>query len=1013
MARVLELDELVEHFTLLPDETALLRNKTGATRLGFALLLKFFVRAGRFPSGRSELGDEVVEFVAGQVGVSGSELGFYDWSGRTIKAHRAEVRRVLGFRECSVEDAEKFTDWLTADVAQAERRPELVREALLGRCRDERVEPPAAARIERIVAAALHRAEETLFSRIAARLSATETARVCDLVTSERDDGDTDPGVRPGVDVPAAVELEDGGTVHTRVGSAGAPGAESAGLLGLIRSEPGAVSLESMLTEIDKLTAIRRVGLPEDLFADVAPKVLAGWRGQAMVGSPSHLRAHRPAKTVTLLAALLHTRHREVTDALVDLLIATVHRIGARAERKVTEELVNAFKRVTGKENILFSIADAALAHPDDAVREVVFPAVSGGEQTLRELVHEYRTKGPVYQRTVRTTLRASYTHHYRRGLIRLLEVLEFRSSNTHRPVLDALGLIGRHAASGNRSYYPVDEPVPLHAGLGGDWEPLVWRADTRGRRRTVRMAYEIATFQALRERLRCKDIWVAGADRWRNPDADLPADFDSRRVEHYRELRKPLDPTAFVAEVRDELGAELDALETALPGLGWLEVAERASGAIRLAPLDAAPEPTGLRRLKAEVARRWGAVPLVDMLKETVLRTGCLTAVGERAGRTGISPDVLAERLVLVIYGYGTNTGLRAVAAGRHPHSEADLRYVRRRYLNLDAAREIAVAIADATFTARRATLWGAGSTTVASDSTHVAALDQNLLTQWHSRYGGRGVLIYWHVERDSMAVHSQLISCTASEVAAMVEGAVRHGTAMAVEGNYVDSHGQSEIGFGVTRLLGFELLPRIKQINRVRLYRPGPGLTDRHPRLAPAMSRPIRWDLVAQQYDQMIKYATAIRTGTASTEAILRRFTRTAAHPTYQAMLELGRAQKTIFVARYLRSRELQREINAGLNVVESWNRANSVIAYGKGGGLATNRRDEQEMIVACLRILQAALVFVNTLMLQDVLDDPAWADPLSGPDRRGLTPLFWSHVLPYGQVHLDMTARLALRT
>nr|WP_228287259.1 hypothetical protein [Rhodococcus ruber] len=141
---------------------------------------------------------------------------------------------------------------------------------------------------------------------------------------------------------------------------------------------------------------------------------MAGWRAQAMVESPSHLRAHSRAKTLTLLAALLHTRHREVTDALVDLLIATVHRVGARAERRVTEELVNAFRRVTGKENILFSIADAALAAPDEAVREVVFPAVSGGEQTLRELVHEYKTKGPVYQRTVKTTLRASYTNHYR-----------------------------------------------------------------------------------------------------------------------------------------------------------------------------------------------------------------------------------------------------------------------------------------------------------------------------------------------------------------------------------------------------------------------------------------------------------------------------------------------------------------------------------------------------------------------------------------------------------------------
>ena len=82
MARRLELDELVEHCTLLQDEAALLRNKSGATRLGFALLLKFFTRMGRFPSGRGELPDEVVEFVARQVGVAASDLGFYDWAGR-------------------------------------------------------------------------------------------------------------------------------------------------------------------------------------------------------------------------------------------------------------------------------------------------------------------------------------------------------------------------------------------------------------------------------------------------------------------------------------------------------------------------------------------------------------------------------------------------------------------------------------------------------------------------------------------------------------------------------------------------------------------------------------------------------------------------------------------------------------------------------------------------------------------------------------------------------------------
>lgn len=115
-----------------------------------------------------------------------------------------------------------------------------------------------------------------------------------------------------------------------------------------------------MLTEIDKLLAVRAIGLPRDPFIDVAPKVVAGWRARAAVESPSHLRTHPVPLRVTLLAALLHEREREITDTLVELLISTVHRIGARAERKVTEQLVNAFKKVSGKENILFKLAEAS-----------------------------------------------------------------------------------------------------------------------------------------------------------------------------------------------------------------------------------------------------------------------------------------------------------------------------------------------------------------------------------------------------------------------------------------------------------------------------------------------------------------------------------------------------------------------------------------------------------------------------------------------------------------------------
>ena len=61
--------------------------------------------------------------------------------------------------------------------------------------------------------------------------------------------------------------------------------------------------------------------------------------------------------------------------------------------------------------------------------------------------------------------------------------------------------------------------------------------------------------------------------------------------------------------------------------------------------------------------------------------------------------------------------------------------------------------------------------------------------------------------------------------------------------------------------RLPGFDLLPRIKRINQVKLYRPDRAAPDAYPALGPAMTRPIRWEVIEENYDQMIKYATAIR--------------------------------------------------------------------------------------------------------------------------------------------------------
>jgi hypothetical protein len=90
--RSIELDELVEKWTLLDDELGLVAGRRGGTRLGFVLLLKFYIQHGRFPPGRSALADDAVRFVADQVKVPASELGLYECSGRTNRYHQAQIR---------------------------------------------------------------------------------------------------------------------------------------------------------------------------------------------------------------------------------------------------------------------------------------------------------------------------------------------------------------------------------------------------------------------------------------------------------------------------------------------------------------------------------------------------------------------------------------------------------------------------------------------------------------------------------------------------------------------------------------------------------------------------------------------------------------------------------------------------------------------------------------------------------------------------------------------------------
>lgn len=975
--------EIIEFWTLTDVERQLSDQRTQRGRLGLAVLLKFFQLEGRFPYYHKEVPLPAVDYVAEQLDVSAITWFDYPMKGRSGSRDRELLSTFLGFRQATSDDAEHIQRWLSQEIVPQEQDPRHLKSAVLDWCREHGIEPPTSDRIDRVIGAAVRAFETDFFADIYHQLAPLTQERLNALLVP------SSPGEPTGE----------------------AEGFSDLATLSRLKADPGRVGLASLLKEIAKLKRINDTQLPDNLFNDVPQKILERYRLRVSTESIDQLRRHPEPIRYTLLAAFCWQRRRAIIDGLVDLLIQIVHRVSVNAERKVVTEITGGIEKVHGKTLLLFRLAEAAVDQPHGVVSEVLFPVVD--EQTLQDLVKEFHSKGPTYQRYVHTVLRSSYSHHYRRMLPLLLDTLTFRSNNmAHQPVIDALSWL--QARRHSRQQFVSCDEVPIDSVVRPQMQDILIEEGSNGAERMNRINYEICVLQALRERLRCKEIWVEGADRFRNPDDDLPSDFSAKRTDYYAALKLPMDAERFIDDLQKTMRQALTQLDATLPSNPKVRLRTYGKNRIVVTPLDPQAEPAQLQRLKVEIGHRWPMTSLLDVLKETDLRMSFTYVFKSLGTREVLDRETLQHRLLLCLYGLGTNTGLKRMVSSNHDITYRELLYTRYRFIEKNALREAIRRVVNATFAARLIHIWGEGTTSCASDGKKFGAWDQNLMTEWHIRYGGRGVMIYWHVEKKSACIYSQLKRCSSSEVASMIEGVLRHCTEMQVDRQYVDSKGQSEVGFAFCHLLGFDLLPRLKAIASQKLYRPVNGRAGEYPNLQDILTRPINWVLIRQQYDDMIKYATALRMGTAEPESILRRFTRNnVQHPTYRALVEMGKAIKTIFLCRYLESESLRQEINEGLNVVENWNSANGFIFYGKGGEIATNRLEDQEIAVLSLHLLQACLVYINTLMIQQVLESPSWLEKMEPEDFRGLSSLIYHHINPYGIFELNMGVRLPIET
>ena len=962
-------DELVEHFLLTPPEQSLIAQCRGdVNRHGVAVLLTSLRHLGYFPASLQQVPTDVKTFLARQLNLLWEPSAQYPADERTQRYHLALIRQHTGWRAPTTDDKTALEHWLRHECAHEAPTEEDLFVCAYQRLRALQIELPAERELRRVVHTALHGFFHDIYTRITARLP---------------------EAVRVTFDQLLEVGPE-----------------ESVSRFEQLKTPPAAPTIAHLQQEITKLQTLRALGVPADALADVPEKVVTLLQRRASNERAGEMRAHPAPIRYALMACFIHGRTMEVTDDVVRMLLEIIRRIDTQTEKHLQKELVRDIKRVTGKVQLLYRIAEAVVEEPDGTIRTVLFPQVK--EETFRDLVAEAKASGPQYRIWYQYVMRQKYVHHYRQMLPWVLEHLTFRSENRFQPVIEALGAIKQ--ALGTKTPYLPDE-VPLEGVVLPSWRDTVLE-EQDGAVRVNRQYYELCVLQRLERALKCKEIWVEGASAFRNPSHDMPVNWqqEAQRVAYYQGLAQPVEVSSFIDPLREQLTQTLTWFNRDLPRNPSVRLTTPAANDDRrlfaVDRLTAQPEPQSLDRIKDLISQRYGMVDLLDIFVEAERLTAFTRFFTHSGTKEVRSRDALRPLLLLDLFAEGTNTGIKRVATANQRYGYDELLYVRKHYFSIDALRQANAAVVNKILALRNPRLWGEGSA-CASDGKRFESWRQNLMTEWRSRYKGYGVVVYWHVETNAVCLYSQLRNFSFSEVAAMIEGLIRHDTEMRVEKNFVDSHGQSEVAFAFCHLLGgVRLMPRLKRIKYERLYLPEPGMAGAFPNLAGVLSRPIRWDLIAQQYDEMVKHAVALKTGTASAEAILRRFNSyNVTHPTYKALAELGKVVKTIYLCEYLSSIDLRYEVQEGLNVVERWNEANDFLCYGRQGIWATNSREQQEVTTLALQLLQNCLMLINTVLIEHTIAQHHLLDQLSAEDRRGLTPLFYGYVNPYGLFTLKL--------
>jgi TnpA family transposase len=962
--------ELVKYWTLSQDEIRVIQTKNN--KLVYAFKMRYFDIHGLMFNASYPTPSVVINFIKEQITTSEEDFFNYDWDSRTSRQHNIEIRKYYGFKKFNSSDYQRISNYLYKNIIiQGSSKGEALNN-IFAYLHKEKIDPPSTKELRRYINRVYTEYEYSLFNSIEKTLTLKNKQQLNNIIETQ----------------------SDGNSV-----------------LALLKSNVGKISTPTIKEEVKKLEYIKNTGIfTKNLMETIPRKILKRYHDKLSILKISDLvriRKANPLQYYGMLGCFCLYKGAKLFDILIEIFIRRFHKIEQKAKANAKQELWDSQEQ----NNLLFdSLVDISISKPDGIIKEAIYPQV-GGLAKLEQAKLSKESKEITKQHLEYKYLSKLYIHHHRSNIFSILQHLDMQSNNTNNTLDTILHIIAKLEDSKYQAvYYPLEEKMPME----GIVSPKELAVVNTSEGQAIRIYYELAVLRKLRKELRCKNIWIKHSLKYSDPEKDFPPDFYSRKDYYCNLLDLDKVGDVEIAKVKQSLLNVTKELNETIASNPNIRIAtKKGKSHIFITPHAPQEEPQNLIMLKQNILRKWGNLSLLNILKESDIRIGLTTEIIDITDKSSMNPELLRQRLLLCIYSMATNTDFKRICNGTEGVTGQDLQYIKKRYLNPEIMKHVIRKLINSTLEIRDKMLWGNIKSLIASDSTKIASWDENLMSEYHIRYKGNGIMAYWHVEKKALCISSQIRRCSDSEISAMLVGIINHKTQVQIDGHSTDTHGQSLIAFAFCHLLGIELRPRIKGIGKLKIAKVDNNIArNLYSNIADIMGRPINWQLIIDNYEEIIRYLAALKTGTAEVEVILKRLiVENTQSPVYKALLELGRAVRSIFICKYLISEDLRKEIDEALNVIENWHSGNKFIFFGKRGILSSNDEIDHELSILSIHLVQSSLVYINTLLLQQIIKEEQLEQLLTLEDKRAITPLFYHHVSQYGLYYLDMNERIPI--